>query len=432
MTQARRALLDLRFGVTIKSIFYKTAILTVLVSGCTAPPAQVTNELMPVATPMLSYAQSEEEAKLTYSATQAEPYATFVQENLDDIRYKIESNARSFRLSRRSAEQDYSPQFKPGLRVGFEGSTELTLTMTQILFDSNRFEARIRRSDAEAIERHLRLLMEVNDDVSGDIKSYLSYWQNQETEAMLLDVAAWIAKILETAITRQEGGIGKASEVSLFQLKLDEITTDAEIAAAQSEIDKLDLDEGAVKRRPVPLKFNVQRTPIDVYLALARREVTKFDLDLVKREQRPSISIRGDSSYDIRNNRSDSEGGIAVDAKPTTLGRSAKVDLAEEAFKLAAQDVEESKADAKKELLRIQAQIFSLRVQREKAGNLKKLAKARLDGFLEQFQAGSANLTEATSLADTLKRAAESEIQVKYRIFDQQRELARLTGSFWK
>lgn len=396
------------------------------------PDPEVGEDLHAISAPLLTYATAEQPDAINIASNQPAPYADFVAKNLEKSRFRFESNARKFDLSRIATKQEYQPQLRPGLRFDLDGDPEATLNLTQILFDGNVREARIRRSDAEAVLQHISILSETNNAVSEDLETYFSYWQQKELNEALTSIADWIDDISKTAKTRAEGGIGNSGEVSLFELKLAEFRTEAAIAASQAQVDLIALGHAAAKKTPVPVHFDRGSTPLEVSQRLAQRAVARYDLELAKRQRRPAVSFQGDANLNLDGGETTTTKDLVVEGPSLSLGQPAKLLVAQEALQLAEHELQDTKSEIEQDLKRLTSQISALKTQHAASKSLHAQARKRLDAFPDLFLAGNANLTEATSLADTLKRAMESEISVKYQILNLQNEMARLTGSFWK
>jgi len=382
--------------------------------ACALPEPVVDPSLAPIAAPLIESTNSEldgeNEAKFDFSTSMPQPYS----------------------LTRDGTTQAYLPQMQPGVRVDFDGDTNATLSVTQLLFDGNQREARVRLGDAQAVQKHVDLVAETNDEISDDIRTYLSYWEHKETEKLLKEVADWVEDILATAQTRATGGIGKASEVSLFQLKLNELRADAAIAASQAKIDQISLEDTPVTVKPIAVPYKTDVTPILVSQRLAAREVAQFEYALKQRQSTPSVSLRGDAGYNFDEDDTTTDTGLSIDGEPMTFGRPAQTALAEEALSLAQSELRQAVKETAHDIKRQEAQIRALKTQHAQSKALLSQAKERLEGFPDLFSAGSASLTEATSLADSLRRAYETEIETRYRIMNLQREIARQSGSFWQ
>lgn len=394
-------------------------------TACTAPDPTFDDRLSAVSN------FSSEDSHHTPKTQQPEPYASIIQSNLAESQFQFDDNLRLMELNKRKYMQDFLPKIQPGIRADFDGDTTVTLNVTQTLYNGGQADAEFQRSAANALLRNISLISETSEAISTDIRSYLTYHENIETKEMLDGIADWMVDFLEVASARARGGVGRVNEVSVLELKLNEIQTEAALASSRAGIAALGLEAGILNRTPVSLNLQTSGTSLDVYHALATTEFRKSEFELERKRRIPSIGISAVSAYDVDNDNLNTDTGLSIDAQPVEIFGNIDLQLAEQAYELSKNELEKAIRESNEKLIKLRSQMTALESQRQTSSKLTKLALARLDGFEELFLAGSASLTEATGLADTLSSALTTEINVKFQIFDIQLQILDATGGYW-
>jgi len=403
---------------------WQLSLVAVLCVGCSTIVSEVDPKLTAVAGDVISAKDEGRGAQAPHSA-QPNPYAAILQRNFAEMQYRFDTNLRT------EARQGRYPQLRPGASARLDGDVIANVGVRQVLYDGGLYEAAFHDADVKAIGRQIDLLITVSDKASDDMVDYLNYRKNKELEATFTQLSHHLEKLLALAETRMNGGIGAYDEVVLFQLKLSEIMTEAQIAQSNAAVDVAALKDIDVSLAPAPFSFSQDHLPLSVMSALAAQYEARSAVQLAKRQSRPTLSLDADANYNLNTGTPGTGVGLTIDAAPVRFGGDVAVMEAEQALYVARQELNETVAEVRREQERLEMQIAALRLQATQTTELADKTQLRLAQFAGRFQAGSANLTEAAGIVDTLRRTLESQISVRYRILDLERQLAELTGAFW-
>ncbi len=402
-----------------------------LICGCAQEPRAIEPQLEPMRQ-AITGEQAADFEKL--SSRQARPYAAIAKFALEDVMFRFENNSRQLELSQTAARLQRFPQIRPSGQISTQDGAGINISVDQVIYDGGVYPARLFLNDAEAIGRQIEILNTVNDMISEDVALYLSYHQNRETESLFDELQQQIAELLELARTRVQGGVGAANEVTLFQLRLTEVQTEARIARSRANVALSSLraaDQINLAGTPPSPVVTDDQLPPRIVEAVAARELERGRLELERTNVRPQIVVSGTAGSDLTSGVLNDDIGVRVRTNnPLPIYGNPDLRLAEENLVLAEAELDRTVAETQREVAQLREEISLLRSQARDTGLLTQQAQARLEDFADQFRAGTVGITEAASLVDTLQRALRSEIQVRYDILDRERQLAEMTGSF--
>ena len=387
-----------------------------------------------MANPLFERAAEKTPPKINISVQQPDPYAAIISKNFEDLRFLFDSNTRQLSLSNFGSQQILYPQFRPGGQLRASGSTSLTISVSQTLYDGGASAAEKFSGQATAIAREIENLAELNDEIAEDINLYLDYQRNLKTAQVLSGFSSQLNELLALAQTRASGGIGRANEVSLFQLQTAEIETDIAIARSNAELALARLakhDQSKLSATPQQVALLEDRVPLDVMEALADRENSRSALEIARSNTRPQVTAVANAGLDALTGLPINDVGIDVSVnEPLTLGGNTGLRIAEENLQLSEMNLSEAIEDSRLRIRQILQEFSALQAQERQTKTLALQAQARLAGFQELFLAGEVGITDAVSLIDTVQTTAATQINLEFQLKETQVELARLTGSF--
>jgi len=408
-------------------------IILLCTTACTGNPIPTDPALGSVVDPLFERASQETAPEINISVNQAEPYAAIISQNFDERRFVFDSNARQLQLSNFGSQQIRYPQFRPGGQIRANGTTSLSLNVSQSLYDGGAAEAQKFAGQTTAITREIENLALLNDNIAEDILEYLNYHRNLKTVSVLGGFSGQLRDLLDLAETRFSGGIGTANEVSLFQLQLAEIETDIAIARSNAELAISRLvthDVEKLRAKPTQPQLLEDRIPLEVMAALAARESSRSALEIARSNVLPQVSAVANVGFDPRSGLPTDDIGIDVSVNdPITFGGNTNLRIAEEDLQLAELDLAEATQDVQLQIRQLLQEFSALQAQQAQTASLADQAQARLDGFEELFLAGEAGITEAVSLIDTVQSTAATQIDLEFQLIETQVEVARLSGS---
>ncbi len=408
---------------------WKYALLFLVLAGCATKETEVNSALTSYAQPVVSAQGSANETFLLPS--QDDPYSSLISAKYDEMRFGFDNNLRTLEISRLSNRQSLLPQLKPGMSARARGVVDLNVSVKQVLYDGGVFKAQHSSDDHEAVLKQVELLRELNAEASKEIETYLNYKENIEVASLLTGIAEYFQDLVDLAETRVNGGVGSDSEVSLFQLKLSEIRTDARIAEADADADLAILGAEIAEKPVAPFRFHETHLPLTIVEAIAYREFRDSALKLARKETNPQLILEGNAGYDPINGLPSSGVGLTIDSAPIAIGGNVGVKFAAQELALAEHKLKMTVKEAERQTERKRARISALQAQHLETESLMMQSKSRFHNFSDQFRAGTANLTEAASLLETMRQSMETKLRLKYRILNLQRELAEEGGHFW-
>lgn len=414
-------------GISRKLILSILAVLTL--AGCASLDTKVNPQLQPIASTVLATKNMSTRPATIYPA-QPEPYSSILEKKYSELKFGADNNLRNLEISRLGNMQSRLPQISPGASLGTNNA--LNLRVQQVVFDGGVYRAQFHADDHLAILRQIEFLNDLNKKSSDDIAIFLSYQKNVELEKNLMQTATYLGSLLNLATTRASGGVGDASDVSLFELKLSEIKAEASIARADAQSDLVALGVKSIKSGAVDFKLSDKHLPLSIVHAMAKLEHAKSSLELAKKQRIPKVVLEGRVGMDPFFGIPQSNVGLSIDKDPIAIGGNTKIMAARQNVQLENHNLEMATRDAQRETARIRARIAALGSQLAETDQLSQFARSRFDDFYNQFKAGTANLTEAVGLISTLRQSTEKKVTLKYQIFDLQRQLAEQGGHFWK
>jgi len=413
-----------RIGRILLNCFVSVALL----AGCASVETDVDPVLKPFANTVLDVENNTAE-RASIVPAQPEPYVQILAKKYEELKFGADNNIRTLEISRLSNKQGRLPQLIPGASVGT--NNELNLRVQQVLFDGGIYRAKFHADDHLAVLRQIEFLRDLNEKASGDIAIFLSYRKNLELGHLLTEKSAYLEKLLRVAKTRANGGVGDASDVSLFELKLSEMQTDAQIARADAQSDLVALGSEQADAKATDFVISETHLPLTVVHAIAKHAHALSDLELTKKERNPKVILEGRLGMDPFFGNPKSNIGVTVDKDPIAIGGNTNVLMAEQQVLLEQHNLDVAIRDAQRETDRIRARVTALESQLARTSLLSQQASYRFHDFSQQFQAGTAELSEAAGLVQTLRHSTEKTVTLKYQILDLQRQLAEQGGHFW-
>lgn len=408
-------------------------ILVAATAACTHKPIPTDPELGPVVDPLFERAAQETPPAINISVQQPDPYAAIISKNFEDLRFLFDSNTRQLKLSNFGSQQVLYPQFRPGGQFRASGSTSLTINVSQTLYDGGASAAQKFAGQTTAIAREIENLTELNDKIADDILQYLNYRRNLKTAEVLSGFSKQLDMLLDLAKTRASGGIGRANEVSLFELQSAEIETDIAIERSNAELALSRLaqhDQSKLRVAPKQVALLEDRIPLDVMQALADRESSRSALEVALSNARPQVTAVANAGLDALTGLPINDVGIDVSVNdPITIGGNTSLRIAKENLQLSELNLNDAIEESRLRIRQILQELSALQAQERQTQVLARQAQQRLAGFQELFLAGEVGITEAVSLLDTVQTTATTQINLEFQLKETQVELARLTGS---
>ncbi|MCD1625542.1 MAG: TolC family protein [Paracoccaceae bacterium] len=342
-----------------------------------------------------------------------------------------QAELRSARLRARAQSRNWLPSIGPQVSLSSLGSVVAMLVVEQVLFDNGRKLAERDFAKADVEVAAVALVQDSNDRVLTALTLYLAAREAQD-KALLAQAAERDMTHFEWVMSeRVAGGISDRSDLQVLHQKLAEIraTGQTETEAARAALAELsamgvgpdDLaDHDAIAPLHLPETLPV---PLPVRLAEAEKNRAEARARIDRAGFLPAITAnaalgRGapDPSLDIRTSRplgfgtADDLRAIAA----ATEGESRKVDQARE--------------ESNRQLRRLEQERTALMRQAAEATVLSNRAKANLDLFQSQYDAGQRQVMDVVGLYEQFARQQQSVASLRYRAALAELQIAATLG----
>lgn len=348
--------------------------------------------------------------------------------------YALSSNAFELKALQRSR----FPQITPSSNVNEDGDFIARLFVEQVIFDGGRFRAGKRRITAQQAAAFAEHAIEFNQKVSEAVDAFLREYRATALLSISKDISARYADLRGMAGQRLRGGVGKKSELGLFEVKKFE----TEIEATRDESDKRTfrnrfetLTGLTISGAPLRFAFDaaVLDQPPSVNLALAEQQLADADLGLEYAERRPEVSLRGSAgvgtSFGLGFDDRARSLSVGVEfSRPLAWGKDFDLEAIRSRKKAARARVDEQKRDINLRLAELTRQAIEFELQLEQAEGLIVAAGKRADEFQKQFLAGAVGIVEAVSVLETYKQVRRQQVEIEYSIFSAELERAQILG----
>jgi adhesin transport system outer membrane protein len=227
---------------------------------------------------------------------------------------------------------------------------------------------------------------------------------------------------------RVKGGVSDLSELNILNQKLAEIKADqaANTERAANAVAELN----AMSVQPLDdlrgvSRFEVSATvaqPLSVVLAEAEKTRTIAAAKVERAGQLPGLSAGGTVGEN-------SNLGVQVKSDSLLgLGTGANLKAIEVAKEAAGRRVSQANEDANRQLRKLEGEIAAVTRQADEAERLTLQAKANLDIFQEQYDAGQRQVLDVVGVYETFARQQEAEVTLKYEAVRLRLDMAQLLG----
>lgn len=339
-----------------------------------------------------------------------------------------EAELRAARLRSEAASKNWLPRIGPQVSLTSLGSLVANLVVDKVLFDHGRMKGEREFAVADVEVAAVGLAQDSNDRVHTALQLYITAAEAREkaalSDASLRDMGRFEYIISE----RVRGGVSDMSDLNVLRQKLAEIRAAraANIEQANTAIAELNAMSIAPLSdlRGVP-DFSLSSKaaqPLDVVLAEAEKTRAIAAAKIDRADQLPGLSAGGTlgDSTDL---------GLRVSADTLLgFGTGASLRAIEAAKEAAGRRVSQAHEDANRTLRKLEGQIAAASRQATEARGLTAQAKANLDLFQAQYDAGQRQVMDVVGVYETFARQQQAEVTLKYEAAMLQIDLARLLG----
>ena len=339
-----------------------------------------------------------------------------------------EAELRSARLRSEAASKNWLPKIGPDVSLTSLGSLVANLVVDQVLFDNGRLKGEREFAIADVEVAAVNLALDTNDRVQTALELYVRAAEAREKVA-LTDVSLRDMGRFEYVMSeRVQGGVSDQSDLNVLRQKLAEIKAER---AAQTERASTSLAElnamsiqplGDLRGVPALSISAGSAKPLDVVLAEAEKARDLASAKVERARQLPGLSAGGTVGEE-------SNLGLRVRAENLLgLGTGASLKAIEATKETADRRVSQTTEDTNRKLRKLESQIAAKSRQAIEAQALTQRAKANLDLFQAQYDAGQRQVMDVVGVYETFSRQQLSEVSLKFETVQLQVEMARLLG----
>ena len=340
-----------------------------------------------------------------------------------------ESELRVARLRAEAQSKNWLPTLGPSISLSSLGEVLAGLVIDAVIFDNGRKKAEREFARADVEVAAVNLAIDTNDRVRTALGLYLKGQEAREKavlyEAALKDMARFEYVMGE----RVKGGVSDMSDLSVIRHKLAKMRANhaAEAEAASAAV--AELNAMSVKK-------------LGEVQGLSDVRVTRHDaqpLSVMLAEAEKARAIAG-----AQIDRAGFLPGLGASATVTKTGTDAGVSLAPEngigfgtaanlqaikaAEETAGRRVGQATEEANRQLAKHEARLQALGRQVGEASGLAGQAKANLDLFQSQYDAGQRQVMDVVGVYETWVGQEEARIGLKYEMAETRLEIARELG----
>lgn len=342
-----------------------------------------------------------------------------------------QAELRSARLRARAQSRNWLPSLGPQVSLSSLGSVVAMLVVEQVLFDNGRKLAERDFAKADVEVAAVALVQDSNDRVLTALTLYLAAREAQD-KALLAQAAERDMTHFEWVMAeRVAGGISDQSDLQVLRQKLAEIraTGQTETEAARAALAELsamgvgpedlsELDAIAPLLMPEPLPV-----PLPVRLAEAEQSRAEARARIDRAGFLPALTAnaalgRGapDPSLDLRT------------ARPLGFGTGDDLRAIAAATEGERRKVDQAREQTNRQLRRLEQERTALMRQAAEASVLSNRAKANLDLFQSQYDAGQRQVMDVVGLYEQFAKQQQSVASLRYRAALAELQIASTLG----
>lgn len=338
-----------------------------------------------------------------------------------------ETELRAARLRAEAASKNWLPTIGPRISLNSLGDIVSQIIIEQVIFDNGRKKAERAFAKADVEVAAVTLAEDTNDRVATGLDLYLQAAEGREAAHLHRATLREMEHFEYIMAERVRGGVSDMSDLNVIRQKLSEIrasiTANEEAAAtALAELNAMSIAPQDDVRGQETLHISASAAqPLAVTRAEAERERSIAQARIDRADQLPGISAEAAIGEN-------SGGGITAGGTAIGLGTGARLKSIEAANEAASRRVAQTNEDANRSLRKLDGQVAAKARQAQEARGLTAQAKANLDLFQAQYEAGRRPVMDVVGVYETFAARQSSEVTLKFESLRLQIELARVQG----
>ena len=338
-----------------------------------------------------------------------------------------ETELRAARLRAEAASKNWLPTIGPRISLNSLGDIVSQIIVEQVIFDNGRKKGERAFAKADVEVAAVTLVEDTNDRVATGLDLYLQAAEGREAAHLHRATLREMEHFEYLMAERVRGGVSDMSDLNVIRQKLSEIrasiTANEEAAAtALAELNAMSIAPQDDVRGLETLHISASAAqPLAVTRAEAERERSIAQAQIDRSGQLPGISAEAAIGEN-------SGSGITVGGTAIGLGTGARLKSIEAAKEAASRRVAQTNEDANRTLRKLEGQVLAKARQAQEARGLTAQAKANLDLFQAQYEAGRRPVMDVVNVYETFAARQSSEVTLKFESLRLQIELARVQG----
>ena len=340
-----------------------------------------------------------------------------------------ESELRVARLRAEAQSKNWLPTLGPRISLSSLGEVLASLVIDAVIFDNGKKKAEREFARADVEVAAVNLAIDTNDRVHTALGLYLRGQQAQEKAALAQAALKDMGRFEYIMNERVKGGVSDLSDLSVIRHKLARIEAEY---AGQAEA-----AGGAVAELNAMSVKSLSGVQGLADVRVARHDARALNVLLAEAEK--SRAVAG-----AKIDRAGFLPGLTASATVTKTGTSGAADIAPEnglglgtavnlkaikaASEAAGRRVNQAEEDANRKLAKAEARLAALSRQVGEAGGLAGQAKANLDLFQQQYEAGQRQVMDVVGVYETWVTQEQARIELKYEMAATRLEIARDLG----
>jgi len=338
-----------------------------------------------------------------------------------------ETELRAARLRAEAASKNWLPTIGPNISLTSLGDIVSQIIVEQVLFDNGRKKGERAFAKADVEVAAVTLAEDTNDRVATGLDLYLQAAEGREAAYLHRATLREMEHFEYIMAERVRGGVSDMSDLNVIRQKLSEIrasiTANEEAAAtALAELNAMSIAPQDDVRGLETLHISASAAqPLVVTRAEAERERSIAQAQIDRAGQLPGISAEAAIGEN-------SGSGITAGGTAIGLGTGARLKSIEAAKEAASRRVAQTNEDSNRTLRKLEGQVATKARQAQEARGLTAQAKANLELFQAQYEAGRRPVMDVVGVYETFAARQSSEVTLKFESLRLQIELARVQG----
>lgn len=339
-----------------------------------------------------------------------------------------EADLRAARLRSEAASKNWLPRVGPDISLTSLDDFVANLIVEQVIFDNGRLKAEraFAKADVEVVA--VELAADTNARIFDALSLYLDAAEGRERARLDRRTLDDMARFEWVMQERVKGGISDRSDLNVLRQKLGEIR--ASLAANDEAAETALAELNAMSAAPlddvrglgdIPVAINAAK-PLDVLRAEAEKERDIAQARIDRAGRLPGVTAGGTAGEDT-------DLGVNLRADQLLgLGTGDELKAIETQKEAAARRVLQAKEDSDRTLKRLEQRLAALSRQVGEASALTVQARANLDLFQEQYDAGQRQVMDVVGVYETFADREERSVGLKYELALTRLEIARHLG----